>query len=78
MDKMKVKSSEPRDYMGRAGKGLTTSMVISTKILNKKQKAIFAIIDMTKQDFRNFLKKFKDPPNLSYKIKQVHKYLTED
>ena len=42
-----VASSESRYYMGRPGKGLTTSMDLSTKTSNKKQKSKFYMNDMT-------------------------------
>ena len=59
-------------------KGLNTSMYIMTKRSTKKQKARFAITDITNQDFRKLLKKFKDSPYLGYKSKQVHNGITED
>ena len=33
---------------------------------------MFAITDINNQDFRKLIKKFKHPPYLRYKIKQVH------
>ena len=64
--------------MGRPGKGLTTSLDISTKIPNKKQKARFYIPDITKQDIRTLIKKFDNSPYIGYKLKQVHNIKTED
>ena len=58
--------------MGRPGKGPTTSANLSNKRSNKKQKARFSMTVITNQDFKKFLKKFKNSPYLGYKIKQVH------
>ena len=46
--------------MGIPGKGLTTSMDLSTKMSNNKQKARFSITDIPNQDLSNLLKKFKN------------------
>ena len=75
--KMEVTSSESKDYMGRPGKGLTTSLDLRTKRSNQKQKERFAITNITNQDFRKFLKKFKNSHYLVYKSKRVHKEPTE-
>ena len=58
LDKREVTSSESRYFMGRSGKGLTTSLTLSTKMLNKKQNSRTAITDITKQYLRNLLNKF--------------------
>ena len=47
MNKGEVISSESNDYMGRPGKGLMTSLALSTKGQKKKQKEWFAINDIT-------------------------------
>ena len=52
--------------------GMTTSLVLSTKSPNKKQKVRFFITDIANQDFRHFLKKFKNSPYLGYNSKQVY------
>ena len=57
MEKREVRSSESKDYMGRPGKGKTTSLALRTKKSNKKQKARFDITDITEQKLRKFLKK---------------------
>ena len=72
LDKSEFTSSESKDYMGRPVKGLTTSLSLSTKGSNKKQKARFSITDSTDQDFSKLLKNFKNSPDLGYKSKQVH------
>ena len=58
-DKRGVISSISRDRMEIPGKGMTTSLSLGTKKTNKKQKARFSSNDITNQDFRNFLTKFK-------------------
>ena len=58
--------------VGLSGTGTTTSMEISTKSSNKKQNTRLYITDITKQDFRKLLKKFKNSPYIVYKIKQVY------
>ena len=39
---------------------------------------MFAITDITNQDFRKLLKKFNDSPYLGYKSKQVNDEPTKD
>ena len=46
--------------MERPGKRLTTSLDIMTKRPNNKQKARFAITEITNQDFRKLLKEFEN------------------
>ena len=57
--------------MGRTDKGLTTFLDIRNKSPNNKQKARFAIIDITKQYFRKLLNSFDNSPYLGYNIKHV-------
>ena len=63
--------------MERPGKGLTTSLALRTKSPNNKQKERFPITDITNQNFKNFLKMFKNSYYLGYKSKQVHNEPTE-
>ena len=63
--------------MGRSGKGLNNYLALRTKSQNKKQKARFAITEITNQDFRKFLNKFNNAPYIGYKIKQVRNEPTE-
>ena len=58
-------------YMWIPGKSLTTSLSLSTKTPNKKQKASFSITEITNQDLGKFLKKFKRSPYLGYNSKHV-------
>ena len=62
--KREATSSGSRNYMGISGKGVTTSLDLSTKTPNKKQKSRNAITDITLQYFRKLLKKFKSSPYL--------------
>ena len=63
--------------MGRPGKGITTSMDLSTRRSNKKKGKV-SISDITNQYLRKFLKKFQNSSYLGYKSKQIHNYPTED
>ena len=60
------------------GKGMTTSLAIMTKRTKNKQKARFAITEITNQDFRKLLNKFNNAPYIGYKSKQVCNEPTED
>ena len=74
---MEVTYSESRDYVGRSGKRVTTSLTLNLKKPNQEQKARTSNIAITNQDFREFLKKFKNLPYLGYKKKQVINEPTE-
>ena len=63
--------------MRRPVKGVTTSLILWSKITNKKQKARFSIIDITHEDLSKLHKKFNNSPFISYKIKQIHNERTE-
>ena len=57
---MKITSSEPKDYLGRLGKGLITSLVIKTiRKSNKIKKARFAIDNVILKDLYNITKEFE-------------------
>ena len=45
--------------MGRSGKGMTTSLNLTTKTPNNKQKERTAITEITNQDSRNLLKELE-------------------
>ena len=62
-------SSESKYYMERPCKGVTTYLSLKMKISKKKHKARFSTNNITNQDFRNLLKKFKNSPYLGSKIK---------
>ena len=59
------------------GKGVTNSLDLRTKMSNKKQRERFAIIDITKQDFRKLLNCFEHSPYIGYKSKHVYNEPTE-
>ena len=63
--------------MVRPGKELTTYLDLRTKSPNKKQNSRFAITDTADQDFRKFLKRFKNPTYIGNKIKKFHNEPTE-
>ena len=63
--------------MGIPGKGLNTSLDLSTKSPNKKLKARVTMTENNNQDFRKFLKEFKNSPYLGYRSKQVYNEPTE-
>ena len=58
--------------MGRSGRVLTSFLEIRTKNPNNKQKARFAITDITNQNFSKLFNKFKNSTYQCYKNKQVH------
>ena len=64
--------------MGISGERLTTSLTLSAKILNKKQRTRTAITEITKQGFRKLLKKFIILTYLCYNNKHVHNEPTKD
>ena len=55
MDKTELISSESNYYIGRPGKGMTTSLALKTKSLNNKQNEGFEITDIMKQYSRKLL-----------------------
>ena len=54
LDQREFTSSESKDYIVIPGKGVTNSLSHRTKRSNNKQKARFAITDITNQDFQKF------------------------
>ena len=48
LDKMKITSSDLKDYLGRSGKGLITSLSLNTNVRSKKiKKSRNAITDIS-------------------------------
>ena len=66
---MEGTSSERRNYMGRTGKGINTSLDFRTKMSNNKSVARLTIADITNQDFRKLLKKFNNSSYLDIRSK---------
>ena len=61
VNKNKIKYSEPKDYLGRLGKGLIASLGLNTIIrLKKIKKARFSITEVSIKDLSNIIKNFKD------------------
>ena len=58
MEKMKIASSEPKDYQERSGKGIITSLGLKTIIRSKKKKARYAINNVSITDISNIIKEF--------------------
>ena len=63
--------------MGIPVKSMTTPLAPRNLNRNKKQNTRFAITDITNQDFRNLLNKFKNSPYVGHNDKQVHNKPTE-
>ena len=55
-----------------SGKGVNTSLNISTKRPNKKQKLRTAVTDIANQYFIKLIKYFNNSPYLGYNKKQVY------
>ena len=52
LEKMKITSLEPRDYLGRSGEGLITSMGLKNILRsNKNKKTRYAITKVSMKDF---------------------------
>ena len=67
LDKMKTKILEPKDYLGRSGKGLITSLGLKTTRRSKKiEKARFAITNVSLKGIYNIIKEFEDLPYEDY------------
>ena len=60
---MKIISSEPKDYLGRSVKGLTTSLVINTNGRSKKKKKErYTITNVSMKDVSKIIKEFEKLP----------------
>ena len=59
LKKSKVTSSESKYHMGIPGKGMTTSLYISTKGSNKKQKARFPLLALLSRVSGGFSRSFR-------------------
>ena len=67
LEKIKITSSEPNDYLGISGKGLIT--YLGLKIIRrskKKKKARCAITNVSLKDISNIIKKFEKLTYESY------------
>ena len=67
LDKMIITSSEPRDNLGRSGKGLNTSLGPKAKARPKMYKTSrYAIRNVSNKYLSNIIKEFKKLPYKSY------------
>ena len=65
---MRIKSSEPKDNLGRSGKGLITSLGLKAKTRpNKYKKSIYAIGSFIMKYLSNIIREFE---NFPYKSNQ--------
>ena len=59
LEKMKIVSSEKKDYFGRLGKGLITSLGLKTILKsNKNKKSRYRINNFIMKDLSNVIKEF--------------------
>ena len=59
MEKMRITSSEPKDYLGRSGKRLITSLGLKAKVRpHKYKKSRYDIGIISKKDLSNIIKEF--------------------
>ena len=66
MDKMRITSSEPKDNLGRSGKGLITSLYLKAKSSPKKFKnARYAVGNISMEDISKIIREFEKLP---YKV----------
>ena len=71
LDKMKIKSSESKDNLGRSGKGLITSLGINAKARPKKyEKERYAIGNASKKDLSKISREFEKLPYEIYEKKR--------
>ena len=67
LDKMRIKYSNPKDNLGRSGKGLITSLGITSKARpHKYKKTRYAIINVNMRDLSKIIRDFEKLPYKSY------------
>ena len=75
---MRIKSSEPKDNLGRSGKGLITSLGIKAKTIPKKyKKATYAIGNFSTKDLSKIIREFDKLPYKSYERMRPHNEPTD-
>ena len=78
LDKMKIASSEPKEYSGRPGKGWITSLGVKTIRRSKKDnKARYAITNVSLKDLSKIIKEFEDLTYGSY-VQKRSKHMHTD
>ena len=67
MNKVRIKSSESKDYLGKSGKGLITSLGLKNNLRsNKCKKSSYAITNVSMKDISSIIKEFEKLPYKSY------------
>ena len=60
LDNMRITSSEPKDYLGRPGKVLITSLGLETNVKsNRDKKTVNAITNVIMKEFSKIIKEFE-------------------
>ena len=78
MENMRITYSYPKDYLGRSGKGLITSLGIKTNVRSKKYKnARYAITNVSMKDISKIIKDFEKLPYKGY-VRKRPKHETTD
>ena len=75
--KMNITSSELKDYFGKSGKGLITSLGLDPIRRSKKKKAIYDITNISLKDLSEIIKKFEYLPYEVYASKR-YKHVRTD
>ena len=71
MDKMRISYSEPKDNLGRSGKGLITSLGLKAKSRPKKyKKARYAIGNVSMKNLLNIIGDFEKLPDKIYESRK--------
>ena len=66
-EKMRITSSDPKDKLGRSGKGLITSLDLKAKIRAKKhKKARYAIVNVSMKYLSKIIREFEKVSYNSY------------
>ena len=72
MGKMRITSSDPKDDLGRSGKGLITSLGIKVKTCPKKyRKARYVIGNVSMKELSEIISEFEKSPYESYERKRL-------
>ena len=76
LDKIKITSLEPKDYLGISGKGLITYQGLKTMRRSKKiEKAGYAISNVSLKDLSKIIKIFQYLPHEGY-VRKRYKHVT--
>ena len=73
LEKMKITSSEPKNNLVRAGKGLITFLDLRAKVSETKyKKAKYAIINVSKKDLSTIIREFEELRYESYERRRFN------